>query len=183
MGQEFRADGATERECETGREQQEPDSNRHDPVTNRQSQRVTISPRERLEYRVAPFARSVPVDIAGQHWNQEHRKQQRSKERKCHRPRHRPEQAPLDPLQGEDRHIRGDDDGDRVEDWPRDLARRAPNAVLGGEILRIWEAQEAKDVLDHHDRAVHDHPEIERAERQQVCRDVAKVEQNRREQQ
>ena len=37
-------------------------------------------------------------------------------------------------------------------------------------------AEVADDVLDHHDGAVDDHAEVQRAEREQVCGDMAKVE-------
>jgi hypothetical protein len=39
----------------------------------------------------------------------------------------------------------------------------------------------AKGVLDHHDGSVHDHAEVERAQRKQVCGNLAKIEENGRE--
>ena len=41
----------------------------------------------------------------------------------------------------------------------------------------------ADDVLYHHDRAVHDHAEVERSQRQQVGRNMTEVETDRSEQQ
>ncbi len=44
-------------------------------------------------------------------------------------------------------------------------------------------AQATKDVFDHHDRAIHDDAEVHRAERQQVCRNAAPSQADKRRQQ
>ena len=58
-------------------------------------------------------------------------------------------------------------------------------AMISQERSSCWspKASVAQDVLDHDDRAVDDHAEIERAQREQVRGNVAQIEQNRGEQQ
>ena len=87
-------------------------------------------------------------------------------------------------LQSEDRQIGRDDDADRIKHGPlhfvrglADLLHRGPGSRL------VVPAKMAHDVLHHHHRAIHDHAEIERAERQQVRRNMSQVETDRGEQQ
>ena len=52
------------------------------------------------------------------------------------------------------------------------------NDLFAAPVLRV-----AQDVLNHHHRAIHHHAEIERAQREQVCGNMAQIEQDRGEQQ
>ena len=60
----------------------------------------------------------------------------------------------------------------REEDRPRDLRAASRDVVLGQRLVRLRLAP-PQDRLHHHDRAVDDDAEVDRAERQQVRRDVA----------
>ena len=51
------------------------------------------------------------------------------------------------------------------------------------DVLTSSLAEMADDVLDHHDRAVHHHAEVQRTERKQICRSVAQIQADGGEQQ
>ena len=87
------------------------------------------------------------------------------------------EQRRLATLQREQREIGGDDDQGREEDRPRHLAGRGPHVLLG-QFLGGLRFAPPQDVLRHHDRAVDDHAEIERAERQHARRHMGGVHQH-----
>ena len=65
--------------------------------------------------RVAPFPDATAEEDAGQNGRDQNGKRQRAKKGERNRQSHRPEQAPLYPLQREDRHVRRDDDRNGVE--------------------------------------------------------------------
>ena len=126
----------------------------------------------------------VPAQEEGaQHGEQRQRAEQRAEQRERHGVRHRPEQPPGRPGQHVDRQVGGDDDGNRVEDRPLDVARRVADDL--GQVVGLVVAlgQLAEDVLHHYDRAVHDHAEVDGANRQQVGGDVRPVQADEREQQ
>ena len=130
-----------------------------------------------------PFPRALAEQEAGQHRRHDHGEDQRAQQRERHRPRHGLEQPAFHALQGEDRQIGGDDDGDGVEDRPLDLVRGLANPLMRSVVpLSSRGAQMADDVLDHHHRAVHHHAEIQRAQRKQIGGNLLQVEANRGEQ-
>ena len=96
-------------------------------------------------------------------------------------PRHRPEDVAFDAAQGEQRQERRDDDGGGKEDRPRHvgggredgMALHAHGGVVGDMALlgfrkRGGLRQPAEDRLHHDHGGVHDQPEIDGADRQQV---------------
>ena len=65
---------------------------------------------------------------------------------------------------------------DRVEDGSLDLVRgRRDGTASRRRSDGVAVRQVAHDVLDHHDRAFHDHAEIERAQRKQVGGNVSQI--------
>ncbi len=63
--------------------------------------------------------------------------------------------------------IGGDGDDDGVKDRALDFVRGHSDA-LGGSLRAVGEAHVAHDVFNQHDRAFHDHAEVQCAERKQV---------------
>ena len=89
-------------------------------------------------------------------------------------PCHRAEQPAFDGLESKDGQVRCDDDTDCVEDGPlhlmgcfADLLRRSYR------FFRMTEM--ANNVLDHHDCPINYHAKVQRAQREQVRRDMAKI--------
>ena len=109
---------------------------------------------------------------AGQHGRDHNRENQRAQQGKRHRPGHRFEQTAFNALQREDRQIGGDDDGDRVETG-RCTSCAASRIVLSRRGIASCAVKMANDVLHHHHGAINHHAEIERAQREQVGRNVA----------
>ena len=122
-------------------------------------------------------------EVGAQNGQQHQRAEQGPEEGERHRVRHRPEQASRWAGQHVDGEVAGDDDRNRVEDRPLDVAGRAADDFDDVELLAVACSQFAEDVLDHDDRAVDDHAEIDRADRQQVGRDVRPVQADEREEQ
>ena len=146
------------------------------------AQRLAINPREEQHQRVAPFPGASGKHDAGQHGNQEHGEEQRPRQGEGDRPGHGPEQATFHALQREDGHVGGDDNRDGVEDRPLHLVGGPLDLLGNGLVAGIGMREQADDVLHHDDGALHDHAEIERAQRQQVGRNVAQVQAQRSEQ-
>ena len=90
---------------------------------------------------------------------------------------------PEGPGQRVDREVARDDDRNRIEDRSLDVPGRVADDFDDVELLAVACGQLAEDVLDHDDRAVDDHAEIDRADRQQVGRDVRPVQTDEREEQ
>src|SRR5262249_18259375 len=76
-----------------------------------------------------------------------------------------------------------DDDCNREEAGPLDFVGGGADLLHHRGPLIVAMRQQADDVLHHDDGAFDDHPEVERAERQQVGGNVAQVEADRRKQQ
>ncbi len=130
------------------------------------------------QHRVAPLTGSLPEQEAGQHRRQQDGEHQRPQQREGHRPRHGPEQPAFHPLQGEDRHVRRNNDDDGVKHRALDFMRRDADGLGDGAVVVVVAFQVAQDVFDHHHAAIHHHAEIERAQRKQVGGDMAQVEQD-----
>src|SRR5579871_1196516 len=123
-----------------------------------------------------PFRHASPQQQASEHRHQRERKNKRASERKDYRQRHRAEHLSLDTLKRENRQINDDDYTDREKDRAEDLASGfeddAFHLVVAQlrPVVRVAAAfrEMTHDVLDHHDRAVHDEAKIYRAETHQV---------------
>src|SRR6266446_5183975 len=96
---------------------------------------IAIGALQVVHDRVVPFMDSFFKQCAGEHRRNQHRENERSKERKGHSPGHRMEQAPLDTLQGEDRQVCRDDDGNREKDRALDLVSGVANALHGRPVI------------------------------------------------
>ena len=173
--QEFRPNGASQ---QNGAGQSQDRRGCGDPTkADGRAQRPGIGPGEEQHQRVAPFLRAPGIHDAGQHGDEKHGEQERARQGEGDRPGHGPEQAAFHALEGEDGHVGGDDNGDRVENRPLHLMR-GPLDFLRNGLVRMSAVmrQEAHDVLHHDDGALHDHAEIQRAEGKQVGGDVAQIE-------
>ncbi len=144
---------------------------------------IAIGALQVVHDRVVPFMDSFFKQCAGEHRRNQHRENERSKERKGHSPGHRMEQAPLDTLQGEDRQVCRDDDGNREKDRALDLVSGVANALHGRPVIATTMAHMADDVLHHDHGAVHHHAEIQCAEGQQVRGNALQLETRRCKQQ
>src|SRR5580704_3792076 len=126
--------------------------------------------------RVAPFLDPFAKQQRRKQRRYEHRKNQRPEESKCHGPGHRPEKPPLDSLQRKNRQISRDDDGDGVKDRPLHFMGGFAHNVhrVSRRIFRMGHMPD--DVLNHHYCAIYNHSKIQRAQREQVCRNAFQVE-------
>ena len=106
----------------------------------------------------------------GQHGHQRQRQDHRARQGEDDRQRHRPEQLPLDPLERQDRQV--DDHDDQLAEHRRlaDLDGRVADDVellpAGAVVGQVPDA-----VLDHHDRAIDDQAEVDRAQAHQAAGD------------
>ena len=82
------------------------------------------------------------------------------------RDRHRPEHAAFQILESEDRQVHRDDDGNSEHNGPRYFVRGRRESLPAG--CASDREPTAHRVLHHHDGAVHDHAEVDRAETHQV---------------
>ncbi len=131
---------------------------------------------------VFPLGGALAEEKAGEDRRDEHGEDERAEEGEGDGPGHGLEEPAFDRLQREDGQVRGDDDRDGVEDGPLDLVGGLADLLHRGLVGIALVAEMADDVFDHHDGALDDHAEVERAEREEVRRDVAEVETDRGEQ-
>ena len=123
---------------------------------------------------VAEDAPRLAISQIGQARDHQQRKRQRAELRIADHIGHRREQLRLDPLEGEQREIGGDDDQGGEEDRPRNLQRGIARVVYGERLVRLGLAT-PQDGVGHDDGAVHDDPEIDGAKRQEIGRDVREM--------
>ena len=124
--------------------------------------------------RVVLFLNLPAEQIRAKHGHERDREDERTAEREHHDKRHRLEHFPLDALQREDGQIDDGDDEHAEEHRVRHFLRRAQHlaGTLGGRELAservLFFAEMTHDVFHHHDRAINDEAEINRAETHQV---------------
>src|SRR5579864_2516073 len=128
-----------------------------------------------FEHRVAPLFQFAAEKVVAKHGCDEECEHQGAEQGECDGPSHGAEEATFDTLQGKDRKVRNNDDDSGEEDGPLYFVGGHRNDFTEG-LLVISEGSVAKDVLDHDDRAVNDHPKVECAQREQVCGDMAEIE-------
>src|SRR5262249_41789956 len=109
--------------------------------------------------------------------NQPQREQQRSELRKSDRIDHGIKQLCLDPLEGEQRQIGRDDDQGCEEDRPRDLVGGSAGVSFGERLVRLGFAT-PQDRFRHDNCCINNDPEIDCAERQQVCGNFEEIHQD-----
>jgi hypothetical protein len=97
------------------------------------------------------------------------RADQRAAQREHDGQRHRPKHLPLDFLESQDRQVNDDDNADREDDWPQDLAPSVKHLARHRALRMLVVGEAAEDVLHHDDRAVDDESEIACAEAHQVA--------------
>ncbi len=134
-------------------------------------------PLEPRDHRVVEDAARPAKGEIGEAGHQEQREQQRTELGEADGIGHWVEQLRLDTLEGEQRKIGGDDDERGEEDRPRHLMGGERRVAFGERPLGVGFAP-PQDRLGHHDRAVDDDSEVDRAEREQIGRDVEQVHQN-----
>ena len=135
-----------------------------------------------FEHRVTPLFQSPAEEVVAKNGRNEKREDQGPEQGECDSPSHGAEEATFDALEGEDRKIRDDDDDAGEEYGSLHFVGGHRNDFAEG-LLVISEGSVAKDILDHHDRAVDDHAKVECSERKQVCGDMAEIEKDSGEEQ
>ena len=115
---------------------------------------------------------------AGKHGSDDNREKQRAEQREGHGPGHGTEEAAFHALEGEDRQEGGDGDDDGVEDRALHFVRRIADFFDGSLDATVPVMERVHNVFDEHDCAFDEHAEVESADRQQVCRNMAQVEAN-----
>ena len=120
---------------------------------------------------------------SAQHGNHGERQQQRADQREDRRVGHWLGTASRRTRERVDRKKSGDDHRSRVHDRTIDLRRRVEDHVANAVRRAVSPRELAVDVLDHHDRAIDEDAEVDRADRQQVRRNVPEIETDERDQQ
>ncbi len=151
-------------------------------LAHQPGQQRLVARHQPVQHRVLEHLGRLAIGPVRQARNQQQRHQQGTEQREADRERHRREQFVLDALESEQRQVGDDDDQHAEEDRPRDLARRRQDVVAVQLAFGILFAP-AQDVLHHHDGAVDDDAEVDRAQRQQVGRNLEVVHQDERRQQ
>ena len=113
--------------------------------------------------------------IRAQYRQQREAAEQRSEQRKRHGIGHWFEQAAGGSGQHVNRKVAGYDNGDGVKDRPLDIVRGGANHLEQVPSLDLPRGDFAEDVLHHDNRAIDDDSEVDGADGEQVCRDVAPV--------
>ena len=175
VGKKLGADDAAEDE-EAGEEQrQSRKTDGEEAMFDGPLDGVAIAAGEPGHHRVLPLAGALGEEQARQHRGKQEGEDQRAEQREADRPRHGLEEAAFDRLQREDGQVRGDDHGAREEDRALHFVRGLANLLCRSDALLAAMAEVADDVLHHHHGAVHDHAEVQRAEREQVCGNIAQI--------
>ena len=135
------------------------------------------------ERRVGLLDRPALEQRRGQRRDRRQREQQRAPQRERVRQRDGTEDAPLDPLEREDRHHRRADDRHREQRRPHHLLGGLGDDVGDALRRRLLERQVPVGVLDHDHRPLQQDAEVDRAHRQQIRRHPRVVEAHERGQQ
>ena len=80
------------------------------------------------------------------------------------------------------RNVSGDNYRDGVENWTVDVLRRCKNYMIQIVLLTLAVTQFPENIFDHYERAIDHDAKIDRADRQQVGRNIVCVQKNEREQ-
>src|SRR5437588_13035535 len=105
------------------------------------------------------MAWTVAFALTGEHGGDQHGKEQSAEKSKGHGPRHGLEKTAFHTLQRENRQVRGNDDGDRVEHGPLDLVSGVSNALQRRFVSKFTMTHFADDVLHHDYGDIHNHSE------------------------
>ncbi len=176
MGKELGADDAAEGEEDPQGKQQSGDANGNNLVVDSPGGCLAIARGDPVQDRVFPLGGALGEEEAGEHGGDDHGEDQSAEQGEGDGPGHGLEEAAFHRLQGEDGQVGGDDDADGVEDGPLDFVGGFADLLHDRLVGLAMMAEMANDVLDHDDRAVDDHAEVQRAEGEQVGGDVAEVE-------
>src|ERR1019366_9394480 len=118
MGQELRTNHPTKPQQQTSGQRRQPNAHRKNAMPEAPAQPPAIAGGQVGHDRVVPLPNSTLKQHAGQNRCDQNREGQRPEQSKSDGQGHGPEQSALDSLQREDRHVGGDDDGDRIEHRP-----------------------------------------------------------------
>ena len=142
------------------------------------AKRVPVGAPHDAQHRVSPFLDlAFAEDEVAEHGRDQKSEQKSAQQGEGYGPRHGAEQAALDALQGEDGQIGNDDDDAGEEDRLLYFVGGSGD-YLEKSLLPLGELDVAHDVFHHDHGAIHDHAEIECAERKQIRRNVAEIEKN-----
>src|ERR1017187_7306192 len=166
MGKELRANHSRESKVAHQGKTHDRRGQNDGPPNHDPTQRPLITGRNPLDDRVVPGMRAFTENIACEHRRKDDGKQQRAQQCERHGPRHGLEEAALHPLQGEDRQVGDDDNGDGVKHRALHFMCRGTNSFVHRSVSSLPAFEAALDVLDHHGRAFHAHAEVGWTERQ-----------------
>ena len=175
VGEEFRADGAAEGEVDGDGEEDAGDGEGDAGVPDGGGDGGAVVAGSPGEEGIFPFFCAVAEEDGGEDGGDDDGEDEGADEGEGDGPGHGLEEAAFDGLEGEDGQVAGDDDAAGEEDGALDLVGCVADALDGGAGV-VGFAEVADYVLDHDDGAVNDHAEVERAEGEEICGDVAEVE-------
>ena len=139
VGQKFGTDDAAEGEVNRDEKPEHAHTDREHTPANGPSNGGAVLLGQEVHDGVVPFLRSLLEGETGQHGRDQNREEQRPQQRKGDGPGHGMKEPAFDALQGEDRQVSGNDDGDRVEHRPLHFVRGLADSfawrldpVLGG---------------------------------------------------
>ena len=158
-----------------GRDQGERERQQRKTRPQRQRQQRCIAAPRPAHQRVVVLRHRAAEQQGHRRRHEGERQQQRGGQRGDHGDRHRVEHFPFHAGQGEDRQVHGRDDADAEQRGPDDFVGGLehdfePFALAQGPAAGGGQSQSAQAVLHDDHRAVHDQPEVERAQAHQVGR-------------
>src|SRR3984885_12252539 len=182
MRQKFGAHGAAEDKISRNCQGEKARPNRDQAVMNRPAETISVALTDEGHDRVLPLFSAFGKGEICQDRRDDDGKDQCPKQRKNYGPSHGMKESAFDALQSENRHERCNSDDNGVEDRTLYFMRGEADA-LGVSLDTVDVAGMAPDVFDQYDGAFHDHTEVQRAQRQQVGRNVHEVKTGRSEKQ
>ena len=132
MRQKFRPDGAAHCQADTAAQSDHRDTDHHHAVMDRPGQTFPVLFRKPDNRRIVPLGCFFLEEEADEDRGNGHGENHGAQQREPHGPGHGLEQASFHALEGEDRQIAADDDGDGVEDGPLHLVGSGPDPVFHG---------------------------------------------------
>src|SRR5271156_5610637 len=132
---------------------------------------------------VSALPHALLKPVRAHHWNKREREDKRADQGNRHGVRHRVEQLSRGAAQRVNRDVTGDNHGHGVENRAIDVLGRRHDYFLQIILLPFAETQFAVNVLNHYQRAIDDDPEVDGADREQICGHAIGVQKNEGEKQ
>ena len=174
MGQELRADGSANGEIDGNGKQNAGDAERDVAMHDCGANRGAIVGREPHHDGVVPLFGALAEKEAGHYRSHGNGEDNRADEGEADGPGHGLEEPALDGLQGEDGQVGGDDNAAGEKDRAQHLVSGVADFLRRGAGV-VLERKVAHHVLDHDHRAIDDHSEVQRTQREQIRGNVAQV--------